>query len=630
MGFLKKLASAATTAVIEGAKTGFITGLTKGLRGQNPLTGTPYNDQINVYEDEFNMHENKSSINTYTDLASKGEGKTLVDDTTENLINRNPGMKLDTVEMKGPNDFHTYNNQVVKTPFEESGFALKIPQWGYDTFIHERAIWQKGLQSPFGEPGYFYFKIFFDFDTQYGLFGGILNDNSVLEATNSAGKYLALLSLSQKYGADLINDRLIALRKFTNILSYINSSAPWFFKGIRGLDKALLPVQKDFSKERLLEIECSVESIDMRLSTLLDLYNFACYDNINDREIIPENLRKFNMMIMLFNTPIKHLHTPISGSGNDKNIGNLRTRNGSSFINIVSSYLGLGRTGASGFDYKMIGQDYKNYPSCKIFSFQNCEFVNETLGSVVPSSISNEEPFQMGKNTIGIRYGECLGYNMNEFNMFMFGSDGIYYDAYVLMDKSVIQSGNAQAPEPIADESGKKNKLETTGKNLLNRILNPNSSVNLYQRFERDFIHPGGTPDVDSYEQFAHNNLSTITSYGFGNLYGSYATKPNSKYYNAKVKWQANKISAIGEMGVNVISKLLGSHYRSSAKIGGGDGFLPGYGERAVGSAYWKAKLEKLKNGSMHGYNSRVYDMIGMKDRAQKFNLRDTLINMSR
>ena len=66
---------------------------------------------------------------------------------------------------------------------------FEIPNWGIKDYIRERAIWQKGVESLAGEPGWFYFKIFFKFNTNYGLFGGIL-DNA--ESSNTALEYLDL------------------------------------------------------------------------------------------------------------------------------------------------------------------------------------------------------------------------------------------------------------------------------------------------------------------------------------------------------------------------------------------------------------------------------------------------------
>ena len=254
---------------------------------------------------------------------------------------------------------------------------MYIPEYGYDVFLNERTIFQKGLHNFFGAPSYFYFKIFFKFDTNHGLFGGILNNEDFgLNGYNSAIGYLNSLLYSTPGNSStknvemnyrfLLEDRIRALIKFTNTLSYINCTAPWFFKGVKGLDKANTPQQGDYSKDKTISIDCNLESIDMRLNTLFDLYKFVCYDDVSNKEIIPDNLRKFDMCIMIFQSPIKKLHTAIQQ-------GNTVT--------------GMPNTNLN----------ENNFMGFKLFEFLGCEFDVTTLGSMIPGDMNNEKPFEMGK-----------------------------------------------------------------------------------------------------------------------------------------------------------------------------------------------------------------------------------------
>ena len=180
-----------------------------------------------------------------------------------------------------------YNNVSIKSNVNEKQingedefsdmFTLKLPDWTYADFINERAIWQKGLSSVFDEPGWFYFKIFFHFDTNHGLFGGLLNYKELTMATNSAAKYL--YSNIDNHKMIKAKDRINALYKFASILSYINDQAPWYFKEVKNLNDAVSPVVDNFSQERFIEIGVTQDAIDMRLSTLMSLYNYACFDN---------------------------------------------------------------------------------------------------------------------------------------------------------------------------------------------------------------------------------------------------------------------------------------------------------------------------------------------------------------
>lgn len=277
---------------------------------------------------------------------------------------------------------------------------FQTPDWSYADFINERAIFQKSLQNPLGEKGWFYFKIFFNFDTQYGLLGGLLNNPDPLMATNSAYKYLhACESLGKYYKT---NDRQVALLKFAKILSYISTYAPWFFKSIKNVNQANVPVINDFTKERSIEIECTEDAVDMRLNTLLDLYKFACFDEIDQKEIVPDNLRKFDMTVMIFQAPIRYFHTSfVTNEGHKYN------------------YKGTTVNSHKGFADTM---------SFKMYTFINCEINIESLGNMVPGQMSNEAPFTMGGGSIKINYDRVYTHTMNEFMHIMFGNDGLYYD----------------------------------------------------------------------------------------------------------------------------------------------------------------------------------------------------------
>jgi hypothetical protein len=95
------------------------------------------------------------------------------------------------------------------------------------------------------------------------------------------------------------------LKKFVSHLENINKTTPWFFQSIDGLSeawkrgfheddfKALLPA------DRKISIDC-LESIDLRMSALMDLYRKACFDWKYRREVVPSNLRKFTVYIYVY------------------------------------------------------------------------------------------------------------------------------------------------------------------------------------------------------------------------------------------------------------------------------------------------------------------------------------------
>ena len=272
---------------------------------------------------------------------------------------------------------------------ESDEYSLTIPNWSYDDFINERNIFLKHISNGFDEPGWFYFKLFFDFDSKHGLFGGILqaHEEEAFASVNSAYQYLK--QSRELFKHEKLYERAISLAKFTNLLSFINVNAPWFFSGIKNLSAASNPQIDKFGEEKYIEVELAQEAIDMRITTLMSLYKFACYDDINNKEIIPENLRKFDMCLVIFSSPIKYIH----GVANNKS--------------------------TTAGEHSM---------SFKLYRFFNCEIDIENFGNYITSDIKNEQPFELGKNTIKIKYDRVYEYNMNEYMGILLGSDGIYLD----------------------------------------------------------------------------------------------------------------------------------------------------------------------------------------------------------
>jgi hypothetical protein len=116
---------------------------------------------------------------------------------------------------------------------------------------------------------------------------------------------------SQTTGGENARKRAAALRQFQILLNDLNTNTPWFFQSIDGLDE-LEKIQKSgfqpsgeedsFNIQRtagkVLTINC-LESLNLRLTALADLYNQATFDADNMRWLVPRNLRKFTMWIFV-------------------------------------------------------------------------------------------------------------------------------------------------------------------------------------------------------------------------------------------------------------------------------------------------------------------------------------------
>ena len=349
---------------------------------------------------------------------------------------------------------------------------LDVPAWGYKDFINERVSFQKGLDSIATQPAWLYFKLFFKFDTSYGLLGGIMqsSDGSKFAANNTAIQYLTRNSNKTN---DNMEGRIKSLIKFVRSLSYISSNAPWFFKSVKDVNNALNMNLNNLTAEKSIEIECSEEATDLRLLTLMDFYKYAAYDAINQKEILPENLRKFDLDIVVFQSPIRYLQTSTRDLKGRKTV-----------------YKNLN---ASNMTDRM---------SFKLFSFQGCEIDYSTLNTMLPQTFSNQAPFQSSP-TFKIKYDRVYQHNQNEFAKVLFGDSGFLWS-----------QNEATAPETINPESDDhENKRHKMMQYAIDNKYYYNPASQTYKTL------------VDASESTISAAMMLIDgSAGLGNLYGKAAS----------------------------------------------------------------------------------------------------------
>lgn len=364
----------------------------------------------NALSDILNNVLNTKTENTATpELQPKVPGSLQLSGLQERSLDQDASFMDDQGAIREKDAYNPVKNdsEYISHPDDEGLLEFQLPEYGYPQYINDMSAWQKQIREINGEIGWFYFKVFFNFNTEYGLLGGLSRKdaNVRINSANTAIKYLDSISSSWMYSNNKIKDRMLALYKFGNTLKHISLDSPWFFKGVSGLADIPQPYTADFQKERKLSIICSEEAVDMRIGTLMDLYKYACFDNINCKEIIPRNLRKFEMSIIIMHMPLKFHHEPSILVNGD---------------NMQHAMPGKGLNISSG--------SFSSLASFKMFTFQNCEFDLEGLGSYYGDQMSNEAPFSMGKNQINIKYDRTFEHRMNEWNEFLLGDDGFYYN----------------------------------------------------------------------------------------------------------------------------------------------------------------------------------------------------------
>lgn len=272
-----------------------------------------------------------------------------------------------------------------------------------------------GQFNRFDNPGTLYFRIFFDF--QKGLLDCIhdvgqipqlsrddfWNRNTIIH--NSALNYLTINNEWER--ADMLRD-------FISLLSNISVNSPWYFMSLEGLGDVLN--RQEFTADAFtigdikgIGIKCTQDAYDQRIGTLLDLYRAICYSWQLHKEILPANLRRFNMYVYIFpamKRGIHTLHTP-----DDENpMGETREPNDNDFASFDQDEMYIDpQTGDVERD------TYTYLTSSKLILLKECEI---DLNAVVTGyeSVNNEEGFSPSY-TIPIKVRSAEEQRYNEFLM---------------------------------------------------------------------------------------------------------------------------------------------------------------------------------------------------------------------
>lgn len=267
--------------------------------------------------------------------------------------------------------------------------------------------------NKFDTPGLKYFKIFFyftngDSDSNMGNLnesGGLLAPSWKIPGIGDDNyyKYTSAWSyLKMNYEDERANN----LEKFVNLLSNISSESPWYFMELSGLDAALerkTVMDKEFKIDETrskISIKCLPDSFDDRIATLLDLYRSIVWSWTTKREVLPANLRKFDMGVFIYETPNMPFHKMIKN-------------------NAAST------KGSDTYEYGEMGDGEEYKTSYKYIEFHNCEIdYGSAKGNF--SAINNAEGIAP-EYTIDIHFDDCYETRYNEMILASIG-DMIEWD----------------------------------------------------------------------------------------------------------------------------------------------------------------------------------------------------------
>lgn len=232
------------------------------------------------------------------------------------------------------------------------------------------------------------------------------NKESRTDTVNTALNYL------------LINDeieRANYLVQFIRLLSNINSYSPWYFSEVSGLGTALTHSYGKIEEERRqIQIKCLPDARDFRIGTLLDLYRSACFSNVLKKEIVPANLRKFDMGIYIFSNPLGGLHRrPEDATGYGFREKYMQPQEGdfldTRLFDPQNDWAEFGLEDT----YFNSGANTGYHTSSKYIELQNCEIDINSAASAF-DTINNAEGLSP-EYTINISYDNAIEKRFNEF-----------------------------------------------------------------------------------------------------------------------------------------------------------------------------------------------------------------------
>ncbi len=168
------------------------------------------------------------------------------------------------------------------------------------------------------------FKLLVDFDKPYGLFAPETNPNS------------ALAYIKRVFGEN--TPRYLMLKTFIEQFKIFLKEYDFLILSVEGLEE-LYNIYNKHSYVEESELKCSVnirETVTMQLMGLIKLYGEIVYDPIRGVEVIPENLRRFDLYILIFssgyfNSLYYDLINPITGQNYSNATGSNLAQNDDCF-----------------------------------------------------------------------------------------------------------------------------------------------------------------------------------------------------------------------------------------------------------------------------------------------------------
>jgi hypothetical protein len=203
------------------------------------------------------------------------------------------------------------------------------------------------------------------------------------------------------------------LTEFIAQLKYVEKEMPWYFQSISGVEELFKPQPPGNTwrgKDKILTID-TLETVDMRMSYLANLYRKATYNETWKRDILPYDKRRFNAKIII--SEIRNLDLILGSVENVLNTAIEKQKN--DIQGGVTSYDNIRVASISGStDYNksltaemsILQSAIDNNMTFHIIELRDCEFIFEDFPWA--TTLTNQKPDTPANMRFKIKVGNYL------------------------------------------------------------------------------------------------------------------------------------------------------------------------------------------------------------------------------
>jgi len=275
------------------------------------------------------------------------------------------------------------------------------------------------------------FKMLINFDKNYGL----LADEKYV---NSALAYLKRIGDDTRYEQ---------LKTWIDVLKIINKDYDFLLQTVEGLDiiKNAIPGTQ-FKKDDKITFTFN-ETSDLLIESIFSTYRHIWFDDIRHVEILPTNLREFDISVLLFSSGYysMDLYDDVE----------------------FSEYSDETERNIFPTKRKLQNNEFNNISSEKfnhvLFNLKGCKINTEETGKSFVENVSNEPGGDTTKNNLVLNF-KFATYK-GRFNNIQGDIDFVGLLALMSVQNKKINSVNSEADKSFKDKI--KDKLKQSGKNLV-------------------------------------------------------------------------------------------------------------------------------------------------------------------